>query len=268
MRRHRLDLIGFYGMETEPDIVGGPVAVCIAEDRFKKGDRPVESGDAVSRTELVEDTVAKGVKPGFHAVRKRGGTRNEVDGLDSKSGGFEQAAVDGGGREEAGSCGFGVDIEFADDRLKGGADRGDIAMAAHFSDKTSAAAQGIMDTRERRGLSCGGNPMESGVGEDGVELAGIRQGIGAIKFYFNVALASGGNHGRRGIDACHISSHGYQFFGESAISATKVENTFAGFGSKQGNHSGCQCRDEAAMGCIGFGIPDLAGGASDCGGVG
>ena len=59
--------------------------------------------------ELVEDSVAEGVEPGFHAVGEWGGAGDEIDGLDGEAGGFEEAAVDGGRGVEAGCGGFGVD---------------------------------------------------------------------------------------------------------------------------------------------------------------
>ena len=84
------------GVETEADVVGGPVAVGVAEDGFEESDCLIDGGGAVGGVEVVEDAVADGVEPGVHAVGERGGAGDEVDGLDGESGFFEQAAVEFG----------------------------------------------------------------------------------------------------------------------------------------------------------------------------
>jgi len=76
-------------VEAEADVVGGPVAVIVTKNWCEQGQRPGEGGGAVCGAELVEDSVAEGVEPGFHAVWERGRARYEVDGLDFESCLFE-----------------------------------------------------------------------------------------------------------------------------------------------------------------------------------
>ena len=98
-------------MEAEADVVGGPVAVGVAENGFEERHCVGECGGSVGWIELVEDTVAKGVEPGFHAVGEWGGAGDEVDILDGETGGFEETAVESGRGVEAGCGCFGIDVE-------------------------------------------------------------------------------------------------------------------------------------------------------------
>lgn len=64
--------------------------------------------------EPIENAVAKGVEPNFHARRAAGecgGARVEVDRLDVEAGLLKHAAVEGSQREEGCCRGFGVDAE-------------------------------------------------------------------------------------------------------------------------------------------------------------
>ena len=136
---------------------------------------------SVGGVELVEDAVAEGVEPGFHAVGEWSGAGDEVDGLDGEASAFEEAAVDGGGGVEAGRGCFGVDVEGCEGGLECGADGGDVAVAAHLGDETATGAKGSVDAGEC-GLLAGdaGDPVEGGVGEDGVELVLVGEGGGVV----------------------------------------------------------------------------------------
>jgi hypothetical protein len=127
-------------VEAEANVVGGPVAIGVAEDGFEQGNGVDECFGAVGWVELVEDAVAKGVEPGFHAVGEWRGAGDEVDGLEGEAGLFEETTVERGRGEEAGSGGFGVDVEGGKGGLKRGADGGDIAVTTHFGDEAGAWA--------------------------------------------------------------------------------------------------------------------------------
>ena len=135
-------------MKAETDVVGAPVAVSVAENGLEQSDRVCECGGAVRGIELVEDAVAEGVEPGFHAVGEWRGAGDEVDGFDGEVGGLEEAAVDRGRWVEAGGGCFGVDVEWCEGGLKRGADGGDIAVAAHFGDESAAGAEGAVNAGE------------------------------------------------------------------------------------------------------------------------
>ena len=51
------------GVEAQADVVGGPVAVGVAEDGFEQSDGAGESCCAVVWGEAVEDAIAEGVEP-------------------------------------------------------------------------------------------------------------------------------------------------------------------------------------------------------------
>ena len=51
------------GVETQANVVGGPVAVGVAEDGFEQSDGAGESCCAVVWGEAVEDAIAEGVEP-------------------------------------------------------------------------------------------------------------------------------------------------------------------------------------------------------------
>ncbi len=80
--------------------------------------------------------------------------------------------------------------------LKRGADGGDIAVAAHFGDESAAGAEGAVDAGECDLLAGdAGDPVEGGVGEDGVELVFVGEGGGVVLLDSETALAGGGEHG-------------------------------------------------------------------------
>jgi hypothetical protein len=80
-------------VEAETDVVGGPVAVGVAERGLEERDGLFDGAGAVGRREEIEDAVAEGVEPGLHTVGERGRARDEVDRVHGEAGGFEQAAV-------------------------------------------------------------------------------------------------------------------------------------------------------------------------------
>jgi hypothetical protein len=53
-------------------------------------------------------------------------------------------------------------------------------VTAHLGDETAAGAEGSVYAREDCGLICGGDPVEGGVGEDGVELVLVGKGGGVV----------------------------------------------------------------------------------------
>ena len=100
-------------MEAQANVVGGPVAVCIAKNRVQEFQGVGESDGAVFWIEFVEDPVSEGVEPGLHAVGQGRGAGDEVDGLNSEAGLLEETPIDGGGRVEGCGFCFGVDAEGA-----------------------------------------------------------------------------------------------------------------------------------------------------------
>ena len=123
-----------------------------------------------------------------------------------------------------------------------------------------------MDAGEH-GLLAGdaGDPVEGGVGEDGVELLMVRECGGVVLFEgqaagaVEIALAGGGEHGGRGVDAADDGSVGGELFGKGAVAAAEVEDLFSGLGVQEGDDVGGEGGDEAAVGGVGFGVPGLAG---------
>ena len=107
--------------------------------------------------------------------------------------------------------------------------------------------------------------MEGGVGEDGVELVLVWEGGGVVMSEFNaagameVALACGGEHVGRGVYAEGDGSGFSELFGEGSVSAAEVEDLFPGLGLEEGDDFGGEVGDEAAVCCVGFGVPGLAG---------
>jgi hypothetical protein len=252
-------LFGFGGVEAEADVVGGPVAVGVAEGGFEQSDGVGDCCRAVGWVELVEDAVAEGVEPGLHTVGEWGGAGDQVDGLDCEACAFEKTAIDGGRWVEAGRGGFGVDVEGCEGGLKCGADGGDVAVTAHLGDETAAGAEGSVDAGEC-GLLAGdsGDPVEGCVGEDGVELVFVGEVGRVVLLDIEIARAGGGEHGRRGVDAEDVGSGSGELFGEGSVAAAEIEDLFAGLGVQEFNDSGGEVGDEAAVGGVGIGVPGLA----------
>jgi hypothetical protein len=112
-------------------------------------------------------------------------------------------------------------------RLERCADGGDIAMAAHLCDEAAAGAEGAVNTCEES-LMAGNprDPVEGGVGEDGVELLKVRKRCGVVLLNLEVPLAGGVEHGRRSIHTSEDRSCGGKLFGEGAVAAADVQDLF------------------------------------------
>jgi len=248
-------------MEAQADVVGDPVAVGVAEDRLEKGDGAGEDGGAVGGVEQVEDSVAEGVEPGVHAVGKRSWARDDLNGLNGEASFFEQAAIDRGAGVEGGRCGFSVDVEGREGGLEGGADGGDVALSAHLRDEAAAGAEGAVDASEK-GLLTGdsGDPVEGGVGEDGVELLVVREAGCALQLDVEIAQAGSGEHGGGAVHAEEDGSGGGELLGEGAVAAAEIEDGFAGLWGEEIDYRGGEVGYEAAVGGVGVGVPGLEDG--------
>ena len=153
-----------------------------------------------------------------------------------------------------------------EDGLEGGADGGDVAVAAHLGDETAVGAEGSVNAGEG-GLLAGdaGDPVEGGVGEDGVELLVEGEGGGIVLLDVEVALTGGGEHGGGGVDTSDDGAGGGELLGEGAVAAAEVEDVFAGLRGEESDDTGGEGGDESAVGGVGFGVPGLAGGGDGLG---
>ncbi len=86
-------------------------------------------------------------------------------------------------------------MEGCEGGLESDADGGDVALASHFGYETAAGLEGAVDAGEDEGLLCGGEPVEGGVGEDGIELVFVGQVGGVVVVDVEIAQAGGGDHG-------------------------------------------------------------------------
>ncbi len=204
--------------------------------------------------------VAEGVEPGFHAAGEWRGAWDERDGLNREVSRFEETAIDSWRREETCSGGLGVNAEGRESGLECGTDCGDVALAAHLGDETASGAQGTMDASEN-GLLAGdaGDPVEGCVREDGVELLTVGQGGCVVMLDMQIALASRGQHGGRGVYAGDDGSCSGELFGEGAVAAAQVQDLFAGLWVEKHDDFGGEVGDESTVGSVGFGVPGLAG---------
>ena len=153
--------------------------------------------------------------------------------------------------------------------LKRSADRGDVALTAHLGDEASMwifFAECAVHAGEHR-LMAGdsGDPVECGVGEDGVELLVVGQRGGVVMIQgeacgtVEASFARGGEHGVRGVDAGDDGASGGELLGEGSVATAEIENLFARLWGEESDHVGGESGDEAAVGGVGFGVPGLAG---------
>lgn len=253
-------------MEAEAYVVCDPVSVGVAEDGFEEGDGIFDGLSTVCRGETVQDAVAEGGEPGGHGVfavradRERGGAGDDFDGLDGEAGGREKAAVGIGRGVEGGGGGLGVDAVGGEDGLEGDSDGCDVGVTAHFGYEAAAGAEGLVNGGEGGGLACGGDPMECGVGEDGVELVFVGEGFDGVMVDVEAAGAGGGYHGGGGVDSGEDCAGGGELFGEGSVAAAYVEDVLAGLGIEQADDPGGEGGYEAAVGGVGGGVPGLSGG--------
>jgi hypothetical protein len=103
------------------------------------------------------------------------------------------------------------------------------------------------------------DPVEGGVGEDGVELLVIGEGGGVVLLDVEAVGMGGGEHGGGGVDAGEGGSGGSELLGESAVAAAEVEDVFAGLWGEESDDVSGERGDEAAVGGVGFGVPGLRG---------
>jgi hypothetical protein len=133
-------------------------------------------------------------------------------------------------------------------------------VTAHLGDETAVWTKGAVDSREHRLLTgYSGDPVEGGVGEDGVELVVEGKGGGVVKLDVEIALAGGGEHGGGGVYADEDGSGGGELLGEGAVATAQVEYSFAWLWVEECDDIGGESGDEAAVGGVGFGVPGLAG---------
>ena len=133
-------------------------------------------------------------------------------------------------------------------------------MASELGDEAATWAESTVDSRKRGLLALkAGDPMEGGVGEDGVELMLVRESGGLSLFDVEVPLAGCGEHGGGGVDSEDNGTVFGELFGEGSIAAAKVEYVLAGLGIEEGYDFGGEVGDEAAVGGVGFGVPGLTG---------
>jgi hypothetical protein len=104
-----------------------------------------------------------------------------------------------------------------------------------------------------------GDPVEGGVGEDGVELLVVGEGGGVVLLDVEAVGMGGGEHGGGGVDAGEDGSGGSELPGESAVAASEVEDVFAGLWGEESDDVSGESGDEAAVGGVGFGVPGLRG---------
>ena len=151
--------------------------------------------------------------------------------------GFEESAVDGWGWVEGFGCGFGVDVEGCEGGLECGADGGDVALASHLGYETTAWLEGAIDAVEGERLLRGREPVECGVGEDGVELVFIGKVGGVVVVDVEIALAGCGDHGGGAVGSGDYCSGSGEFFGEGSVAAAEVEDGFAGLRGEKVDYS-------------------------------
>ncbi len=253
------------GVESEATVVGEPVAFGVAQDGAEEGDGFGDGVGTVLGVEAVQDSVAEGVEPGFHACGQGGWAGDEFDGVDGESGLLEEAGVDGGGGEEGCCCCLGVDAVAAEDGLEGDADGCDVAVASHFGDETAVGAEGAADGGECGGLVGGGDPVEGCVGEDGVEPGFVGEALGGVEVDLeaadDAASTGGGDHGGGDVDSGEDGAGGGELLGEGSVTTAEIEDALAGLRVEEGDDSGGEVGDEASVGGVGVCVPDLAGGA-------
>ena len=139
-----------------------------------------------------------------------------------------------------------------------GADGGDVALAAHLSDEAAAGPEGAEGGGEGARLIGGGDPMEGGVREDGVEwLVEVHVRSAAVED-LQTAGAGGGDHGGGGIEAGDEGAGGGELLGEGAVAAAEVEDALAGLWREEIEDGAGKVRHEAAVGGIVGGVPDLS----------
>lgn len=108
--------------------------------------------------------------------------------------------------------------------------------------------------------------MEGGVGEDGVELGLVGEGLGLVVVdceglrAFLCEGSSRFDHGGGGVDSCEDGSGGGELLGEGSVATAYVEDVFAGLRGEEGDYGGGHGGYEASVGGVGGGVPGLASG--------
>ena len=108
------------------------------------------------------------------------------------------------------------------------ADGGDVALASHLGDETATGLEGAEDAGEDEWLLGGGEPVEGGVGEDGIELVFVGQVGGVVVVDVEIAQAGCGDHGGGAVDSGKDGPGGGELFCEGSVTAAEVEDSFAG----------------------------------------
>ena len=151
-----------------------------------------------------------------------------------------------------------VDAAARQHRLQRHDDCGHVAMASEFGDETPAGAQRARDACYH-GVRIGLHPMQGGIGEDGIELAGERQGGTVDEVRVSATIAGLSHHIRGCVDTDNRTAELGQPQGKHAVAAAKVENSLARLRRQQLHHGRTQIGDKSGIGRVASGVPFLAG---------
>ena len=241
--------------ESEADVVGSPVALFVAQnwleerDGFRDDDRTHRLGNRF------QDASAEGVEPAGHAGGgQRGRPGDELDPLDGEAVTFKARLVSGGGRIVVGRRSVGQSVACQHGRGSH-LDGGDIAVAAHLGDKAPAGAKRAPDAGHHGVVI--DDPVQDGVGKDGVELLGKGQRLGVAHARVDSAAARRLEHRWRGVHADDVRARGRDLRGQLAVAATQIEDALARLRGEPLQDARAQGGDEASVFSIGSRAPCL-----------
>jgi hypothetical protein len=128
-----------------------------------------------------------------------GGAGNQLDCVDRKAGRFEQTAILGNGGEVVVFDHQFREAVMRECSVQGHSNGGYVSVSAHFCDEASTGLKRISDAAQEGRLIM--NPMERGVGKDGVKFAMKGELGGVDDLRCDAAIASCIDHLRGCIDA-------------------------------------------------------------------
>ena len=213
----------------------------------------------LGRPEGLHEAAAEHAEPGFEAALAILQGRWPIE--EVAEGDFQAAALKDGGIFGDAWVIPGIealwifDAEAAERLVRGLHEDLDVAVATELAHQTATGFQGA---GHGGGSSLGRlDPVQHGVGEDGVELGveGQLADVTGLEGEAGEVLACLGDHGVGRVGTEHLSAGAGDLGGEMAGAAADIEDALAGLGGKESEKVAPEFPDESVRGIVESGIP-------------
>jgi hypothetical protein len=244
----RSQALRFRCAESEPDVVGGPLAVQIAQGRPEELLDFIQGRRACGFRQAIERRSLKRLEPTPHARWKRRRPGNQGDLPHGESVRLFAVRWIVPGRK----CRDATPFEHRPNRHLNGRD---VAVATEFPDKPSAGSECAVNALEHPVLVA--HPVQRRVREHRVELLRECQRLAVHHTHVEPARSGSLDHVDRAVDADDSGTAAGQFLGEHTIAASEVQDALTRLRIEELEHRGSKRRYERGVLLIAVWFPGI-----------